>query len=163
MVKCCDVIPLACDHAGFELKEYLKKALTDKGFEIKDMGTYSSESVDYPDFVHPLAKAVNDGVYRFGIVMCGTANGVSMVANKYSNVRCAICWNEEIAKLAKNHNNANIMALPARFVTEEEALKIITCKFLSVTPLSKTAVVTKYLYLFSLKSSIIFDLSLHLE
>lgn len=132
MVKCCDVIPLACDHAGFELKEYLKKALTDKGFEIKDMGTYSSESVDYPDFVHPLAKAVNDGVYRFGIVMCGTANGVSMVANKYSNVRCAICWNEKIAKLAKNHNNANIMALPARFVTEEEALKIFDAYYNAV-------------------------------
>lgn len=132
MVKCCDVIPIACDHAGFELKEYLKKALTDKGFEIKDMGTYSSESVDYPDFVHPLAKAVNDGVYKFGIVMCGTANGVSMVANKYFNVRCAICWNEEIAKLAKSHNNANIMALPARFVTEEEALKIFDAYYNAV-------------------------------
>ncbi len=118
------VIPIASDHAGFDLKEYLKDALSERGFVIKDMGTYSSESVDYPDMIHPLAKAVSEGEYGFGLIMCGTANGVSMVANKYPNVRCAICWNEQIAELAKQHNNANIVAFPARFVSKEEALKI---------------------------------------
>lgn len=118
------VIPTASDHAGFELKEYLKDVLSERGFIIKDMGTYSFESVDYPDMIHPLAKAVSEGEYGFGLIMCGTANGVSMVANKYPNVRCAICWNEHIAELAKQHNNANIVAFPARFVSKEEALKI---------------------------------------
>ncbi len=119
-----DVIPVACDHAGFELKEFLKKTLSEKGFTIKDMGTYSSESVDYPDMIHPLAKAISEGEFKFGIIMCGTANGVSMVANKYPGVRCALCWKKEIAALAKQHNNANIIALPARFITQEEALEI---------------------------------------
>ncbi|MDD5977528.1 MAG: ribose 5-phosphate isomerase B [Bacteroidales bacterium] len=120
----CKIIPIACDHAGFELKEFMKQQLTKRGFEIKDMGTYSAESVDYPDMIHPLAKAVDNGEFEFGIIMCGTANGVSMVANKYQKVRCALCWNEDIAKLAKQHNNANIIALPARFVSPQESLKI---------------------------------------
>ena len=120
----CKIIPIACDHAGFELKEFMKQQLTKRGFEIKDMGTYSAESVDYPDMIHPLAKAVDNGEFEFGIIMCGTANGVSMVTNKYQKVRCALCWNEDIAKLAKQHNNANIIALPARFVSPQEALNI---------------------------------------
>ncbi len=119
-----DIIPIACDHAGFELKEFLKKELSEKGFNIKDMGTYSSESVDYPDMIHPLASAVNEGEFKFGIIICGTANGVSMVANKYPCVRCAVCWETEIAELAKQHNNANIIALPARFISKEKALDI---------------------------------------
>ncbi len=119
------VIPMACDHAGFELKEFLKSALTERGLEIKDFGTYTSDSVDYPDMIHPLAKEINDGNFEFGIIMCGSANGVSMVANKYQNVRCALCWEEEIAQLAKQHNNANIISLPARFISKEKALSIV--------------------------------------
>ena len=116
---------MACDHAGFELKEFLKSALTERGLEIKDFGTYTSDSVDYPDMIHPLAKEINAGNYEFGIIMCGSANGVSMVANKYQNVRCALCWQEEIAQLAKQHNNANIISLPARFISKEQALSIV--------------------------------------
>lgn len=119
------VIPMACDHAGFELKEFLKSALIERGLEIKDFGTYTSDSVDYPDMIHPLAKEINAGNYEFGIIMCGSANGVSMVANKYQNVRCALCWQEEIAQLAKQHNNANIISLPARFISKEKALSIV--------------------------------------
>lgn len=116
---------MACDHAGFELKEFLKSALTERGLEIKDFGTYTSDSVDYPDMIHPLAKEINAGNFEFGIIMCGSANGVSMVANKYQNVRCALCWEEEIAQLAKQHNNANIISLPARFISKEKALSIV--------------------------------------
>lgn len=119
------VIPMACDHAGFELKEFLKSALTERGLEIKDFGTYTSDSVDYPDMIHPLAKEINAGNFEFGIIMCGSANGVSMVANKYQNVRCALCWEEEISQLAKQHNNANIISLPARFISKEKALSIV--------------------------------------
>lgn len=119
------IIPMACDHAGFELKEFLKSSLIERELEIKDFGTYTSDSVDYPDMIHPLAKEINEGVYPFGIIMCGSANGVSMVANKYPNVRCALCWQEEIAQLAKQHNNANIIALPARFISKEKALSIV--------------------------------------
>lgn len=119
------IIPMACDHAGFELKEFLKSSLIERGLEIKDFGTYTSDSVDYPDMIHPLAKEINEGVYPFGIIMCGSANGVSMVANKYPNVRCALCWQEEIAQLSKQHNNANIIALPARFISKEKALSIV--------------------------------------
>jgi ribose 5-phosphate isomerase B len=119
------IIPVACDHAGFELKEFLKSALTERGLEIKDFGTYTSNSVDYPDMIHPLAKEINAGNFEFGIIMCGSANGVSMVANKYQNVRCALCWEEEIAQLAKQHNNANIISLPARFISKEKALSIV--------------------------------------
>lgn len=119
------IIPMACDHAGFELKEFLKSSLIERGLEIKDFGTYTSDSVDYPDMIHPLAKEINAGNFEFGIIMCGSANGVSMVANKYPNVRCALCWQEEIAQLAKQHNNANIIALPARFISKEKALSIV--------------------------------------
>lgn len=119
------IVPMASDHAGFELKEMLKTYLQDKGFQVEDMGCYSNQSVDYPDFIHPLAKAINQGEYDFAFIMCGSGNGVSMVANKYPNVRCALCWREEIAELAKQHNNANIIALPARFITFEQAKAIV--------------------------------------
>lgn len=119
------ILPIASDHAGFELKEQLKPYLESKGFTIKDMGCFSSESVDYPDMIHPLAKSIDEGEYPFGFIMCGTGNGVSMVANKYQNVRCALCWKEEISALAKQHNNANIIALPARFISFEEAKNIL--------------------------------------
>lgn len=120
-----NIIPIASDHAGFELKEKIKSYLLEKGENVEDFGCYSSESVDYPDFIHPLANSINNGEYNFGFIMCGTGNGVSMVANKYSNVRCALCWQKEIASLAKQHNNANIIALPARFITFEQAKDII--------------------------------------
>jgi ribose 5-phosphate isomerase B len=119
------VLALGSDHAGFELKEFIKKYLTEKGFEIIDFGTDSNKSVDYPDFAHPVAKAINDGVYETGILICGSGNGVSIVANKYPNVRAALCWREELADLARRHNNANILSLPARFISFEEAIKIV--------------------------------------
>ena len=119
------IIPMAADHAGFELKEYLKQNLVKKGYEIKDYGTFSNESVDYPDIIHPIAKDVNTGMYSKAIIICGTGNGVQMVANKYENIRCALCWKKEIAELAVQHNNANMIALPARFIEQEEALDIV--------------------------------------
>lgn len=120
-----NTIAMACDHAGFELKQQLIEYLKSKGYTIEDYGCYSTESVDYPDFIHPLAKDIDEGKYEFGFIMCGTGNGVSMVANKYGNVRCALCWQEEIAALAKQHNNANIVALPARFIDCNQAKKIV--------------------------------------
>lgn len=119
------IIPIACDHAGFELKEKVKSYLSSRGYEVKDYGTNSSESVDYPDMVHPLGRDINNGVYEFGIVICGSGNGVQMTVNKYKNVRCALCWTPEIAELARQHNNANILAMPARFISQEVALNIV--------------------------------------
>ena len=119
------IIPIACDHAGFELKEIVKTYLSNKGYEVKDYGTNSSDSVDYPDMVHPLGRDVNNGVYERGIVICGSGNGVQMTVNKYPNVRCALCWTLEIAELARQHNNANILAMPARFISKEVALNIV--------------------------------------
>ena len=125
-------IAIGCDHAGFLLKEYLKTELGKLGFEFHDFGTFSEKSVDYPDYIHPLAKAVNEGQFDEAIIICGSANGVAMVANKYEKVRAAVCWTEEVVKLAREHNNANIIALPARFITEEEALGFVML-FLSTT------------------------------
>ena len=119
------VLALGSDHAGFKLKEFLKNYLTEKGFEIIDFGTHGENSVDYPDFAHPLAKAVNDNQYETGILICGTGNGVSMVANKYPNIRAALCWKGEVAEMARLHNNANILSIPARFITLEEATKVV--------------------------------------
>ena len=120
-----NIIPIACDHAGFELKELVKVYLSNKGYEVKDYGTNSSDSVDYPDIVHPLGRDINNVVYERGIVICGSGNGVQMTVNKYPNVRCALCWTPEIAELARQHNNANILAMPARFITTEVALNIV--------------------------------------
>ena len=118
-------IGLACDHAGYEYKELLKEYLYSKGKEVKDFGCYSLESVDYPDFIHPLAKEISNKNEEKGIVICGSGNGVSMVANKYEGVRAALCWNKEIASLSRQHNNANVLSLPARFLTTEEAIEIV--------------------------------------
>ena len=126
------VLALGSDHAGFELKEFLKKYLSEKGFEIVDFGTKSIDSIDYPDIAHPVAKAVNDNKFETGILICGSGNGVNMVANKYPNVRAALCWLEEIAELARKHNNANILSLPARYISFEESIKIVDL-FLSTT------------------------------
>ena len=120
-----EIIPIASDHAGFELKEVVKDHLQKKGFTVKDFGTFSAERADYPDYAHPLASSINKGLYKRGIVICGSGNGVSMTANKYAGVRCALCWTEELAALARQHNDANIVALPARFIAEEVALKIV--------------------------------------
>lgn len=122
-------IAIGCDHAGFDYKEALKNWLTGNGYEVKDFGTYSSESTDYPDFAHPVAEAVERKQYEFGILICGSANGVAIVANKHQGIRAAICWNEEVASLVRLHNNANIVCLPARFVSYELAKKI-TDRFL---------------------------------
>lgn len=118
-------IAIACDHAGFEYKEKLVQYLKEAGHEVKDFGTYSPESMDYPDTVHPLAEAVENGAYERGIVLCGSGNGVAMTANKHQGIRCALCWNVEIAWLARLHNDANVCALPARFIAYEEAREVV--------------------------------------
>lgn len=112
------------DHAGFDLKALLKQHLTNKGWELEDFGTNSPDSVDYPDFAHPVATLVEQGRAPLGILICGSANGVAMTANKHQGIRAAICWTPELASLARQHNNANILCLPARFITTEEALEI---------------------------------------
>jgi ribose 5-phosphate isomerase B len=118
-------ISIGCDHAGYELKEYVKELLSDKGFAIKDEGTYSLDSVDYPDFAHKVARSVANKTVDFGILICGSANGVSIAANKHKNVRAAIAWIPEVAALAKEHNNANILSLPARYISKEESKSIL--------------------------------------
>ena len=118
-------IAIACDHAGFELKEAVKAFLTENQYIVKDYGTNSADSVDYPDMVHPLGRDINNGVFKRGIVICGTGNGVQMTVNKYPNVRCALCWIPEIAKLARQHNNANILSMPARFIDKDTAIEIV--------------------------------------
>ncbi|MDD5774243.1 MAG: ribose 5-phosphate isomerase B [bacterium] len=118
-------ISIGCDHAGFELKQKILKSPVIHKFDVSDEGCFSSESVDYPDFAHKVGKKVNDKVVDFGIVICGSGNGVNMVVNKYSKVRSALCWTKEIAELARLHNNANICAIPARFISEEIAINIV--------------------------------------
>ncbi|GAB2970914.1 ribose 5-phosphate isomerase B [Mucilaginibacter puniceus] len=117
-------IAIGADHAGFEYKQALQE-LVSQTHETKDFGTYSAESVDYPDFAHPVANAVESGEFDLGILVCGSANGVAITANKHQGIRAAICWQEELAVLARSHNNANIVCIPQRFITIEEAKKII--------------------------------------
>lgn len=120
-----EIIPMANDHAGYELKMIIKQYLEEKGFEVKDYGTYSSESCDYPDFAHQLGSAINKGEYVRGIVICGSGNGVQMTVNKYNKVRCALCWTPEIAHLARQHNDANVLSMPARFIDVDTAKAIV--------------------------------------
>ena len=120
-----EIIAIACDHAGYELKEVVKKHLAELGFEVNDYGTNSSESVDYPDFAHQVGHAIDCGEFKRGIVICGSGNGVQMTVNKYPGVRCALCWNTEIAHLGRQHNDCNVVSLPARFITQEVALQIV--------------------------------------
>lgn len=115
---------IGCDHAGFDYKEVIKQMLTDAGWQVEDKGTYSKESTDFPDYAHPVATAVETGVAAVGILICGSGNGVCMVANKHKGVRAALCWNEELAALARQHNNANVLCIPARFVPQELANKM---------------------------------------
>jgi ribose 5-phosphate isomerase B len=117
-------VHIGADHAGFDLKEKIKLLLSDK-FEVLDYGTYSGDSVDYPDYAHPVADAVEKHEEDFGILICGSANGVAMAANKHKQIRAAICWLPEIAELARLHNNANVVCIPARFVSTEMAEQIV--------------------------------------
>lgn len=116
---------IGSDHAGFEYKEAIKQMLEQEGYTVEDVGTHSSESVDYPDYAHPVAQAIEEGKARWGILICGSGNGVCMTANKHANVRAALCWSEEIARLARQHNNANVICLPARFVSLDEAKAMV--------------------------------------
>jgi len=119
------VIPIGCDHAGFELKELVVKELIEKGYEVKDFGTYNTDSIDYPDYGHPVASMVEENVGMLGIVICGSGNGINMTVNKHQGIRSALCWTKEIATLARQHNDANILALPARFISTELGLEMV--------------------------------------
>lgn len=116
-------IAIGADHAGFEYKEKLKTWLEQNGYEVKDFGTYSTDSADYPDFAHPVASAVETNQAGLGVLICGSANGVAITANKHQGIRAAICWDEELASLARQHNNANVICIPARFMSYELAEK----------------------------------------
>lgn len=110
-------IAIGCDHAGFAYKTALIKWLTDKGFQVKDFGTHSADSVDYPDFAHPTASSVENGEASFGILLCGSANGVAISANKHQKIRAGLCWQNDVALLVRKHNDANMICIPARFVS----------------------------------------------
>jgi len=118
-------IPIASDHAGFELKEHLSKALRELGYDVDDIGTHSPASTDYPDYAHPLAEKVERGEVARGVLLCGTGLGMSYAANRHPGVRAAVAWTPEIAELARKHNDANVLVLPARFVSEEDGVKIL--------------------------------------
>lgn len=118
-------IAIGCDHAGYSLKEFLKKKMEEAGFRVTDFGTGSPESVDYPDMIHPVARSVNERKFEKAVIICGSGNGASMVANKYPNVRAALCWKPELAALARQHNDANIISLPARFITDDVAWECV--------------------------------------
>ncbi|MFH1295957.1 MAG: ribose 5-phosphate isomerase B [Bacteroidota bacterium] len=125
MTKFDEIIAIGSDHAGFGMKEYLKQKLSNWGFRVKDFGTFSEESMDYPDSIHPLAYAIEKGEYQKGVIICGSGNGAAMVANKYPKVRAALCWEDEIAKLARRHNDANVISLPARFISNAHAAELV--------------------------------------
>lgn len=118
-------IAIGCDHAGFPYKAAVIKELESKGYTVKDFGTYSTDSVDYPDYVHPLANAVESGECHQGVLLCGSGNGVCMTANKHAKIRAALCWTVELAALARKHNDANVICIPARFVSEDVALQMV--------------------------------------
>lgn len=120
------ILAIGCDHAGYHMKQFLVRELQKLDYEIQDFGCYSTESVDYPDIIHPLAYAISEGNIARGIVICGSGIGVSMVANKYPFVRAALCCDEESARLSRLHNDANVIALGARFMTDEKALSLVS-------------------------------------
>ena len=122
-------IALASDHAGFALKQQVQLFLEDNGAHVKDFGCFSEESCDYPDFAHPLAEAIEKGEFEFGIVICSTGNGTTMTANKHQGVRAALCWETKLAELARQHNNANVLGLPANFISAPKALDIVRTFF----------------------------------
>lgn len=118
-------ILIGSDHGGFLLKQYIIRQLEAEGYEVKDYGCYNEDSVDYPDMIHPLARDINKGVSKTGLIMCGSGNGVAMVANKYPNVRAALCWDTTQTALSRQHNNANILSLPGRFIDFEKAWEMV--------------------------------------
>ena len=122
-------IALASDHAGFALKNQVRLFLEDNGAKVQDFGCFSDESCDYPDYAHPLAEAVEKGAYEFGIGICSTGNGICMTANKHQGIRAALCWEKRLAQLARQHNNANVLGLPANFITVPQAMDIVATFF----------------------------------
>ena len=122
-------VAIGADHAGYRLKEAVKAFLAERGVAVVDHGTQSADSVDYPDFVHPVARAVAAGEQPFGVVVCGSGQGASMTANKHAGIRCALCWRPDIARLAREHNDANILSLAERFTAESDALAIVEAFF----------------------------------
>lgn len=119
------IIYIGSDHAGFPMKDFVRRNLEEAGYKVKDFGTDSEESVDYPDYIHPIAKAINDGEDAVGVIFCGSGNGAQMTANKYTHIRAALCWNKEQAFLARLHNDANIISVPGRFVDFSEAWEMV--------------------------------------
>ena len=120
---------IGSDHAGFQLKEHIKTHFGAAGWMFHDLGTGSGNAMDYPDVAHPVAKAVQSGEFSSGILLCGSGNGVAITANKYTGIRAALCWDEEITRLARLHNDANILVLPARYITEEQAIRFVEVFF----------------------------------
>jgi ribose 5-phosphate isomerase B len=118
-------IPIASDHAGFELKQKLASVLRELGYDVDDLGTHSPASTDYPDYAHPLAEKVESGEVQRGVLLCGTGNGMAFAANRHSGVRAALAWTPDIAKLSREHNDAIVLVLPARFVSEEDGVQIL--------------------------------------
>ena len=118
-------LSIGCDHAGFDYKDAIIEHLRQQGHTVQDFGTYSTDSVDYPDFVHPVAESIENGTAQLGILLCGSANGVAMTANKHRDIRAAIVWQNELAALARQHNNANIICLPARFISQQNAIQFV--------------------------------------
>ena len=119
------IIALGADHAGFEVKQIILRSLQARNIHCIDYGTYGPERADYPDFAHPVANAVEEGAADYGVLVCGSGNGVAMTANKHQGIRAAICWNEELASLARAHNNANVICIPARFIDADLAPKMV--------------------------------------
>jgi ribose 5-phosphate isomerase B len=125
-------IAMASDHAGYNLKQDVRAWLENHGAQVKDYGCYTTESCDYPDFAHPLAEAVEKGEQPLGIVICSTGNGICMTANKHQGIRAALCWDVPLAQLARQHNNANVLGMPANFISRDKALEIVEAFFATV-------------------------------
>ena len=125
MVDKSKTLALGCDQGGYKLKEFVKIKLAESGYSVRDFGSFSPDSIDYPDVAHPVALAVENGHYAMAILICGSGNGICMTANKHAGIRAALCWNTEIAHLARQHNDANIICLPGRFISENEALSAV--------------------------------------
>ena len=124
-MKNSSILAIGCDHAGFSYKAAILNLLQKKDIKILDFGTHTADSVDYPDFAHPVAQSIEEGKADVGIVMCGSGNGVAITVNKYASIRAALCWTTELATLARQHNNANVLAIPTRFISEEIALDMV--------------------------------------
>ncbi len=118
-------IAIGCDHAGFPFKDPIIAHLKEQGYEVKDFGTYSLDSVDYPDFVHPVAKSIEAGESQIGVLICGSGEGVCITANKHAGIRAALVWRDDITALSRQHNNANVICLPSRFISLNDAIKFV--------------------------------------